>query len=205
LYYNIVQTAIKKDFMYIDSLELSDEQIIEVIRVENKGLYSEIIKRYQSKLSHYLRKFIYNPDELEDVLQAVFIKTYKNLFSFNMNKKFSSWIYKIAHNEAINYIRKNSASHQVSLDKVEYQIIDKNIDLGKNFDQILLKKQIENSLSQLKLKYREPLILFFFEQKSYEEISDILRIPKSTVGTLISRGKKMLKEKIIIDKLYESE
>ena len=205
MYYNIVQTAIKKDFMYIDSLELSDEQIIEVIRVENKGLYSEIIKRYQSKLSHYLRKFIYNPDELEDVLQAVFIKTYKNLFSFNMNKKFSSWIYKIAHNEAINYIRKNSASHQVSLDKVEYQIIDKNIDLGKNFDQILLKKQIENSLSQLKLKYREPLILFFFEQKSYEEISDILRIPKSTVGTLISRGKKMLKEKIIIDKLYESE
>jgi len=189
----------------MDPLRLSDEQIIEVVRVENKGLYSEIIKRYQSKLSHYLRKFIYNPDELEDVLQTVFIKTYKNLFSFNMNKKFSSWIYKIAHNEAINYIRKNSASHQVSLDKVEYQIIDKNIDLGKNFDQILLKKQIENSLSQLKLKYREPLILFFFEQKSYEEISDILRIPKSTVGTLISRGKKMLKEKIIIDKLYESE
>ena len=187
----------------MNSLELSDEQIIEVIRVENKGLYSEIIKRYQNRLSHYLRKFVYNPDELEDVLQVVFIKTYKNLFSFNTNKKFSSWIYKIAHNEAINHIKKNSTNHQISLDKVEYQIIDKSVNLDDDFDKILLKKQIENSLNLLKLKYQEPLILFYLEQKSYEEISDILRIPKNTVGTLISRGKKILKKKLIINKLYE--
>jgi len=184
-------------------LELSDEQIIEVVRIENKGLYSEIIKRYQNRLSHYLRKFVYNPDELEDVLQVVFIKTYKNLFSFNTNKKFSSWIYKIAHNEAINHIKKNSTNHQISLDKVEYQIIDKSVNLDDDFDKILLKKQIENSLNLLKLKYQEPLILFYLEQKSYEEISDILRIPKNTVGTLISRGKKILKKKLIINKLYE--
>jgi len=187
----------------MNSLELSDEQIIEVVRIENKGLYSEIIKRYQNRLSHYLRKFVYNPDELEDVLQVVFIKTYKNLFSFNTNKKFSSWIYKIAHNEAINHIKKNSTNHQISLDKVEYQIIDKSVNLDDDFDKILLKKQIENSLNLLKLKYQEPLILFYLEQKSYEEISDILRIPKNTVGTLISRGKKILKKKLIINKLYE--
>jgi len=184
-------------------LELSDEQIIEVVRIENKGLYSEIIKRYQNKLSHYLRKFVYNPDELEDVLQVVFVKTYKNLFSFNTNKKFSSWIYKIAHNEAINHIKKNSTNHQISLDKVEYQIIDKSVNIDDDFDKNLLKEQIENSLSLLKLKYQEPLILFYLEQKSYEEISDILRIPKNTVGTLISRGKKILKKNLIINKLYE--
>ena len=187
----------------MNSLELSDEQIIEVIRVENKGLYSEIIKRYQKKLSHYLRKFVYNPDELEDVLQVIFVKTYKNLFSFNTNKKFSSWIYKIAHNEAINHIKKNSTNHQISLDKVEYQIIDKSVNLDNDFDKILLKEQIENSLNLLKLKYKEPLILFYLEQKSYEEISDILRIPKNTVGTLISRGRKILKKNLIVNKLYE--
>jgi len=187
----------------MNSLELSDEQIIEVIRVENKGLYSEIIKRYQNKLSHYLRKFVYNPDELEDVLQVIFVKTYKNLFSFNTNKKFSSWIYKIAHNEAINHIKKNSTNHQISLDKVEYQIIDKSVNLDNDFDKILLKEQIENSLNLLKLKYKEPLILFYLEQKSYEEISDILRIPKNTVGTLISRGRKILKKNLIVNKLYE--
>lgn len=189
--------------MCMDPLELSDEQIIEVVRSEDQRLYSEIIKRYQNKLSHYLRKFIYNPDELEDVLQVVFIKTYKNLFSFNTRKKFSSWIYKIAHNEAINHIKKNSANHQISLDKVEYQIIDKSIDLGKDFDQTLLKERVENFLSLLKLKYREPLILFYLEQKSYDEISDILRIPRNTVGTLISRGKKILRKNLMINKLHE--
>jgi len=198
-----MKKEIKEDFMYMDLLKLSDEQIIEVVRVEDKGLYSEIIKRYQSKLSHYLRKFVYNPDELEDVLQVVFVKTYKNLFSFNTHKKFSSWIYKIAHNEAINHIKKNSANHQISLDKVEYQIIDKSVNLNDDFDKTLLKKQIENSLSLLKLKYREPLILFYLEEKSYEEISDILRIPKNTVGTLISRGKTILRKNLIINKLHE--
>lgn len=189
----------------MDPLELSDEQIIEVVRSEDQRLYSEIIKRYQNKLSHYLRKFVYNPDELEDVLQVVFIKTYRNLFNFNTHKKFSSWIYKIAHNEAINHIKKNSANHQISLDKVEYQIIDKNLDLDDDFDRALLKEQAESSLSLLKLKYREPLILFYLEQKSYEEISDILRIPRNTVGTLISRGKEILRKNLIINKTNGQE
>jgi len=173
--------------------KLSDEQLVEIIRKKDKELFSEIIKRYQTKLSHYLRKFIYDPDELEDVLQLVFIKSYKNLYGFNVNKKFSSWIYRITHNEAINYLKKNSRG-QISLDEVEYKIIDEKINLDGDIYQILLKKKIEKYLKNIKLKYREPLILFYFEQKSYQEISDILRIPKNTVGTLISRGKQMLKE-----------
>jgi len=99
-----------------------------------------------------LRKFVYNPDELEDVLQVVFVKTYKNLFSFNTNKKFSSWIYKIAHNEAINHIKKNSTNHQISLDKVEYQIIDKSVNIDDDFDKNLLKEQIENYFESFKIK-----------------------------------------------------
>ena len=56
---------------------------------------------------------------------------------------------------------------------------------------------MESIISSLSVKYREPLVLFYFEEKSYEEISDILRIPKNTVGTLISRGKKMIKDNVI--------
>jgi RNA polymerase sigma-70 factor (ECF subfamily) len=187
----------------LSKLELSDEQIVEVVRLENKNLYEEIIKRYQPKLTHYLRKFIQNQDELEDVLQVVFIKAYQNLFSFNLRQKFSSWIYKIAHNEAVNYLKKNSRHPQISLEEKEYQIIDQKINLNQDFDQGLFKKEIQNSLNQVKLKYREPLILFFFEEKTYQEISEILRIPKGTVGTLISRAKKSLKKNLNIQKLNE--
>ncbi|PIP62497.1 hypothetical protein COV56_01230 [Candidatus Kuenenbacteria bacterium CG11_big_fil_rev_8_21_14_0_20_37_9] len=184
------------------SQNLTDEQLVEIIREKNQELYSEIIKRYQIKLSHYLKKFIYDSDELEDVLQVVFIKSYKNLYGFNIHKKFSSWIYRIAHNEAINYLKKNFRG-QISLEEVEYKIIDEKINLHDDIDKILLKKKVEKYLSDISLKYRGPLILFYFEQKSYQEISDIMHIPKNTVGTLILRGKQILKENLSQRKNYE--
>jgi len=66
-----------------------------------------------------------------------------------------------------------------------------------------LKKKVEKYLSDISLKYRGPLILFYFEQKSYQEISDIMHIPKNTVGTLILRGKQILKENLSQRKNYE--
>jgi len=174
------------------SEHLTDEELVVVIREKNKELYSEIIRRYTPKLSHYLRKFVRNPDELEDVLQDVFIKTYRNLYDFDANKKFSSWVYRIAHNEAINHLKKYH-QEKTSLDAQELEIIDKNINLPQTIDTALLKIKIENSLAQIKNKYREPLILYLFEQKTYEEIGNILQIPNSTVGVLIMRGKNLLK------------
>jgi RNA polymerase sigma-70 factor (ECF subfamily) len=172
---------------------LTDEQLVAAVRSSNSELYSEIIKRYQEKLSHYLKKFIRDNDELEDVLQSVFIKAYKNLNSFNIHKKFSSWIYRIAHNEAINYLKKNY-KYGLSLDEWEYDVIDEKLDFSKDLDRELTRERINQALASIKPKYQEPLVLFFFEQKTYEEISEILHLPINTVGTLIARGKQNLKK-----------
>ena len=88
------------------------------------------------------------------------------------------------------------AKEKIPLDAVEYKLIDEDIDMAGDIDRSILKAEVEKLLLTLKLKYREPLILFYFEQKSYQEISDILRIPRSTVGTLIGRAKKMLKNNL---------
>ncbi len=173
--------------------QFTDEQLVEEVRERDKEKYAELIKRYQTKLTHYLRKFIKSHDELEDVLQEVFIRTYRNLYAFNVDKKFSAWIYRIAHNQAINHIKKYNKG-SISLDEHEWEIVDEKMDLKYNTDIGLAKIQIEKGIALIKEKYREPLILYFFEQKSYEEISDILQVPKSTVGTLIMRGKNALKE-----------
>lgn len=175
--------------------DLSDEQIIEKVLKEDKDIYVEIIRRYEKKLSHYLHKFISDQDEIEDVLQVVFIKTYRNLYGFDLSKKFSSWIYRIAHNEAINHL-KRKRNNKICLDDVEYKLVDDKVDMNNGMDDIFLKKDVEKVMSNLKSKYKEPLILFFFEDKSYDEISDILRIPKNTVGTLILRGKRLIKEEL---------
>lgn len=182
------------------SSNLTDEELVVAIREQDKELYSEIIHRYQTKLSHYLQKFIRDKDELEDVLQDVFIKAYRNLYGFNVNKKFSPWIYRIAHNESLNQIKKNS-KFAFSLDETEYEAVDEKMHLDYKIDSKILKSKIVEELSGMKDKYREPIVLYFFEEKSYEEISDIMHVPTSTVGTLISRGKKILKKSL--QKIHE--
>ncbi len=175
--------------------ELTDEQIVEAILKGDKELYREVIRRYEKKLSHYLLKFVSDRDDIEDILQVIFIKVYKNLYGFDLGKKFSSWIYRIAHNEAVNHLKKKKSS-RISLDDVEYKLIDEKADIRGQADQMFLKEDMEKVLNEMNVKYREPLVLFYFENMSYDEISDILRIPKNTVGTLIMRGKMSIKSQL---------
>ncbi|MFZ3057745.1 MAG: RNA polymerase sigma factor [Minisyncoccales bacterium] len=175
--------------------QLTDEQIVSIILNGDKDLYREIIRRYEKKLSHYLLKFLSDRDDMEDILQVVFIKVYKNLYGFDVDKKFSSWIYRIAHNEAVNYLKKRKIG-RISLDDVEYKLIDEKADIRGEADKMFLKEDVEKVLNEMETKYKEPMVLFYFESMSYDEISDILRIPKNTVGTLIMRGKKSIKDKL---------
>ena len=135
---------------------LSDEELVQIIRENDQEEYSEIIRRYQHKLTHYLKKYIYDQDELEDVLQVVFIKAFKNLYGFNIKMKFSSWIYRIAHNEMANHIKKNLKS-PVPLDEVEYKIVDEKIDIDRDIDRKILARDVGRYLGNLDIKYREPM------------------------------------------------
>lgn len=174
----------------LKNIKLSDEQLVEIIRTKNKELFSEIIKRYQDKLMRYSTYLIRDHDKAVDIVQNTFIKAYVNLNSFNLNKKFSSWIYRITHNETINMIKKYDK--QIPLDnKVDFKT-------NTNIEDDFIKKELENNtyycLKQMSQKYSEPLSLYFLEEKSYDEISDILRIPINTVGTRIKRAKILMKK-----------
>jgi len=178
----------------VDIKNISDEDLVNLVRSENKELYSELVMRYQKKLLRYAYYLLKNSAEAEDAVQNSFIKAYKGLFTFNVKKKFSSWIYRITHNEAINLLRKRG--EQISLEENSY-LTDK-LPSNDNIQLEMEKKDIGKKVRQILLtlpsKYKEPLILYFLEDKSYEDISDILRLPVNTVGTRISRGKTMLKK-----------
>ena len=168
---------------------LTDEKIVKLVCSKDKNLYSEIIKRYQSKLMRYATSIIGDGYMAADIVQEGFIKAYVNLNGFSTNKKFSSWIYRIIHNEAINMWRKH---------KKQQPIADIDFNSGVNLEDEIIKKEIiEHAnicLKQIPVNYREPLELYFLEEKSYEEISDILRISIGTVGTRIARGKMFMKK-----------
>jgi RNA polymerase sigma-70 factor (ECF subfamily) len=173
-----------------DIKNLTDEEIIEKVRKGDENLYALIIDRYQAKLIRYIYNLIKDKDKTEDVVQETFIKAYINLNVFNVKKKFSSWIYQIAHNENINHIKKHQREVPL-LEDFDYQSEE---DLEKNFDQKETSIEVSKCLEKIPLLYKEPLSLYYIEEKSYQEISDILRIPMGTVATRINRAKKIYKE-----------
>ena len=169
--------------------ELSDEEIIQKIRTSDQELYVIIVKRYQNKLLRYAKNLIKDEEKAIDAVQESFIKAFINLNSFDVKKKFSSWIYRIVHNQVINLAKKN----HTEIPLLEDWDFPSEEDIEKDFWQKEVKEKVEKCLNRIPLLYSEPLTLFYFEEKSYEEISDIMRIPMGTVAIRISRAKKLMK------------
>jgi RNA polymerase sigma-70 factor (ECF subfamily) len=171
------------------NMELTDEEIVEKVRTTDKNLFAVIIERYQKKLLRYANSIIKDEDKAVDIVQTSFIKAFINLNGFNIKKKFSSWIYQIVHNEALNLIKKYPGETPL-LDDIDFKSDE---DIEENFIKNETKVQVEKCLKEIPVLYSEPLSLYYIEDKSYEEISDILRIPMGTVAVRISRAKKLMK------------
>lgn len=174
--------------------KFTDEELVYFVRTKDQEQYREIVIRYQERLLRYARYLLNDTEAAQDVVQQAFIKAFINLQGFNIKKKFGSWIYRIVHNEAINYLK--SKKKEVLVDSLFLEnIADPSVN---NFEEMLEKKEKQQlllgSLEDLPVVYRAPLTLFYFEEKTYSEISDILRIAVGTVGTRINRGKKYLKK-----------
>jgi RNA polymerase sigma-70 factor (ECF subfamily) len=180
----------------IPKLPPSDEELVQKTLVD-KSVFGELVDRYQAKLTRYIARLgVRDVDDQLDVLQEIFLKTYRNLNGFDTSLQFSSWIYRIAHNEAISWYRKKNVRPEGHLVADSEEMISfistKDEAADVSFDKTVNAKQVNEALLEIEAKYREVIVLRFFEHKEYEEISDILKIPVGSVGTLLHRGKKQL-------------
>ena len=181
-----------------ECINKTDEQIV-VLTLKNQDYYLCLMKRYEGKLLNYILKISnISKEDGEDILQEVFIKAYQNLNDFDLNCKFSNWIYSIAHNTTISAFRKKKVRPQTVSweDKDLNNILESTLDVENTSLQKLTYKQILKIINQLPLKYKDVLILKFVEGKDYQEISDILHKPMGTIATLINRAKKYLKQEL---------
>ncbi len=207
-HHNILPTIYKRktlpkrtiiETMTADTLSKASQDVLLVQKtLANSEEFGRIIEKYEEPLKRYIRR-IARPsvDDLDILLQDVFIKIYENLNDFDQTLQFSSWIYRIAHNESIDFVRKKKRTG-VSLDEpinddegtTLAETIASPTNITEDIDAGYIKKSIELVLDDLEPKYRSVLVLKFLEDKDYEEISDILRKPPGTVATLIHRAKK---------------
>ncbi len=176
-----------------------DEELVSLV-LRQKENYKYLMQRYEDKLKRYIIRLSgLKSEDAEDILQNVFIKAYQNLNDFDRSLKFSSWIYRIAHNETVTYLRRLSARPK-TIDPEKSSIIigltESDLDMASDLDKKFVIEKIANIINLLDKKYQDVLVLKYMEDKDYKEISDILKKPPGTVATLLSRAKEQLKKEL---------
>lgn len=183
--------------MQTPSVTKTDEEIVGEALVR-KDAFGVLVERYQARLSRYVRRLGVNrKEDTEDILQNVFLKTYRNLNGFDRDLKFSTWIYRIAHNEAMSFFRSRSVrpeGYVIEDGETLLEGLRSSLDLARTAEQSLDAARLTHALAALEPKYRDAIVLRYFEEREYAEMSDILQIPVGTVATLLSRAKKRLQK-----------
>lgn len=179
---------------------LSDKDLV-TRSLQNPDDFVYIIRKYEEPISRYIRRRSKATNaDVNDIVQEVFIKVYRNLNDFDPDLAFSSWVYRIAHNTIIDWYRREKKRDYISIDDEDSGMLI-NLAGSESADGFAIseeiKKEITKVLADMDPIYKDVLILRFFEDKNYEEISDIMQIPVSAVGVRINRAKKIVKKQLL--------
>jgi len=182
---------------------VEDELLIARALEGDQKAYESLLLRHRKAIFHVVTKIVRNPDEAQDLVQETFMKAFNALASYRSEYRFSTWLYKIAANCAIDFVRKKRIE-ALSLDRpietkdgqVEFELPDRTWDPERNLVRKQKLQSIDEAIDSLPDKYREVIIYRHRDDKSYEEIADILNTPVGTVKARIFRARELLKKKL---------
>ncbi len=175
----------------------TDEELASLVQGNNSEAFGVLMDRYQGKLMRYGRKFLSRDEHIDDAVQDIFIKAYRNIRSFDPGRKFSPWIYRIAHNTFVNALR-DRARDPVTYFDLDALVVHPSytFDPADDEEKREMRSLVESGLASLSSAYREVVVLYYLEGLGYQEIADVLRIPLGTVGVRLRRAKEALKKHV---------
>lgn len=160
---------------------MTDSQIIQLYSSgRREEAFNEIVKSYSERLYWHIRRFTCSHDDADDILQDVYVKIWKSLPGFREDSKLFTWIWKIATNETLNYLRRQKVRTLISFENLTEKFISK-IDDDPSFDGNKLQRELQKAMQRLPEKQRLVFSMRYFEEMKYEEISQILG---TSVGAL---------------------
>ncbi|AYA74155.1 MULTISPECIES: RNA polymerase sigma factor SigW [unclassified Robertmurraya] len=169
----------------------------------DQSAYGEIVEIYKDKVFQLCYRILGNRHEAEDMAQEAFIRAYVNISSFNIDLKFSTWLYRIATNLCIDRIRKKKPDYYLDAEvsgtdglTMYSQIASDTILPEDEIESLELQETIQREITKLPEKYRSVIVLKYIEELSLNEISEILDIPLGTVKTRIHRGREALRHQL---------
>ncbi|HWQ81771.1 MAG TPA: sigma-70 family RNA polymerase sigma factor [Ignavibacteria bacterium] len=188
--------------------KVEDYELIDRAISGEQSAYDKLMKKYYNLVHNLIFRMIYNKEDVEDLAQEAFIKAFNSLDKFDRQFAFSTWLYKIASNNCIDYLRKKKLN-TISIDKeidsedddLRFEIPDVEFKPDRSIIEEERKALLEEAIASLPGKYRTVILMRHRDEKEYEEISKELKLPLGTVKAHIFRGRellnKYLKDKII--------
>lgn len=178
---------------------LEDDVLVKNAIGGSEKAYTKLVNKYERALHFYIMKMIKDKNKVEDLVQEVFVKAFDNLYSYNTNYAFSTWLYRIATNHTIDYLRKKKLK-TLSIDEpvssrdgeMEMQLPDENAQTDRKIIRSQRQKMVQEAIEDLPEKYRDVIKLRHMQEKSYQEIADVLDLPLGTVKAHIYRAREML-------------
>ncbi|HJV47077.1 MAG TPA: RNA polymerase sigma factor SigW [Bacillota bacterium] len=180
-----------------------EEKLIKKIKKGDRDAFAELVELYKDRVFQVTLRMVGNTQEAEDIAQETFLRVYSNLEHYDPSYKFSTWIFRIATNLSIDHLRKRKQTY--SLDKEMegtdgLDLHERLADPTKGPEEILLsgelQGQVQSAIETLSPKYKSIMILRYLEDLSLTEISDIVKLPISTIKTRIHRGREALKKRL---------
>jgi RNA polymerase sigma-70 factor (ECF subfamily) len=165
-----------------------DQKLVEQSILGDSKAFDRLVEKYQKLVFNLAYKMSRNYDDSADITQAVFLKVYEKLRSFDPKYKFFSWLYRVAVNESLNAVQKRVPNEQFNEETVVGQ--DSPHDRVDAED---VSQRVQEALLELDLNYRIVIVLKHFQDLSYEEISQILDIPEKKVKSRLFSGRMMLR------------
>jgi RNA polymerase sigma-70 factor (ECF subfamily) len=181
---------------------LTDGELIETAIRGREAGFEELVRRYQRPITGYVYRMLNNYDASLDVTQEVFIKVYNSLEKYSSDYKFSTWLYRIAHNAAIDYMRRNSV-YQQSIEaenedgSYQLQIESPRPSPEKERERSEWRSEIESVVKCLPSVYRELILLRHSQDLSYDEIAEITNLPLGTVKNRLFRAREMMRDMFV--------
>src|SRR5699024_209206 len=183
-----------------------DVLIIEKIKKVKKGdqtAFEDVVAYYQDRMYQHCLRMLGNNHEAEDIAQEAFIRAYVNIHTFDHNRKFSTWLYRIATNLTIDRLRKRKPDYHLDAEIRGTEGLDWYSQLAtkerlpeEELQNLELQNYIHKQIASLPKIYRSIIMLRYLEEFSLKEISEILDIPLGTVKTRIHRGREVLRKKL---------
>ena len=181
------------------------DQDVELVRLAQAGeerAFEALVVKYQRRIARHVARYVRRASDVEDVVQDTFIRAYRGLASFRGDSAFYSWLYRIATNAALNFLKREQAVELLGDDAPEERAdaFEPGISDGEDPERTLIASQIadavQKGLARLQPELAEPLMLYEVEGKSYAEIAQMLAIPIGTVRTRIFRARASLAKRL---------